>query len=70
LLLRILDCKINKRNIKRIRRIKIKFEKGRIKQEEEEEEVGSLSHLGHAKRDFILKRKKEKKQSFIVLVIN
>jgi len=69
LLLRILDCKINKRNIKRIRRIKIKFEKGRIKKEEEEE-VGSLSHLGHAKRDFILKRKKEKKQSFIVLVIN
>jgi hypothetical protein len=69
LLLRILDCKINKRNIKRIRRIKIKFEKGRIK-EEEEEEVGSLSHLGHAKRDFILKRKKEKKQSFIVPVIN
>jgi hypothetical protein len=46
---------------KNLRRIKIKFEKGRIR-EEEEEEVGSLSHWGHAKRDFI--------QSFIVLVIN
>jgi hypothetical protein len=54
LLLRILDCKINKKNIKKIRRIKIKFKKGRIKKEEEE--VGSLSNLGHAKRDFILKR--------------
>jgi hypothetical protein len=40
---------------KRIRRIKIKFKKGRIK-EEEEEKVASLSNLGHAKRDFILKR--------------
>lgn len=39
-----------------MRRIKIKFEKERIKEEEKEEEVGSLSHLGHAKRDFILKR--------------
>jgi hypothetical protein len=54
LLLRILDCKINN-NKKRIRRIKIKFKKGRIK-EEEEEKVASLSNLGHAKRDFILKR--------------
>jgi hypothetical protein len=53
LLLRILDCKINN-NKKRIRRIKIKFKKGRIKKEEEE--VGSLSNLGHGKRDFILKR--------------
>jgi len=58
--LRILDCKFNKKNL---RRIKIKFEKERIR----EEEVGSLSHWGHAKRDFILERKKEKNSPSLFL---